>query len=93
MWQVVPQKPSEEPWISARSGAACSLMDGGDTLVTLWGVGRYGPVGHDEMTAFNVYRCIGAKIAAKAGNAGDGGQVSKYLGFFGVAAAGGRNEM
>ncbi|BDA51070.1 probable leucine-zipper-like transcriptional regulator 1 at N-terminal half [Coccomyxa sp. Obi] len=67
--QVVPEKPSEEPWISARSGAACSLMDG-NTLVTHGGVGRYGPVGRDEMTAFTIKRGIGARIAAKAGNSG-----------------------
>ncbi|BDA51071.1 probable leucine-zipper-like transcriptional regulator 1 at N-terminal half [Coccomyxa sp. Obi] len=67
--QVVPEKPSEEPWISARSAAACSLVDN-NTLVTLYGVCNYGPVGRDKMTTFTLKRGIGAKIAARAGNSG-----------------------
>lgn len=71
MWQVVPEKPSEDPWISARCGAACGLVNG-NVLVTLEGTGRYGPVGRDDMTLFTVKRGIGARIATKAGTSGDG---------------------
>ncbi|BDA51068.1 probable Tip elongation aberrant protein 1 at N-terminal half [Coccomyxa sp. Obi] len=74
--QVVPGTPTELPasvhnkcWISARSGAACSLLDA-NTLVTLGGVGRNGPMGRDLMTVFTVKRGIAARIAAKAGNPG-----------------------
>ncbi|BDA51067.1 probable Tip elongation aberrant protein 1 at N-terminal half [Coccomyxa sp. Obi] len=70
LWvQVVPEKPSEDPWISARSGAACGLVNG-NTLVTLGGVGRYGPVGRDDMTHFTVKRGTAVEFARKAGIAG-----------------------
>ncbi|BDA51072.1 probable leucine-zipper-like transcriptional regulator 1 at N-terminal half [Coccomyxa sp. Obi] len=67
--QVVPEKPLEGWWISARSGAACSLVDS-NTLVTFAGKCRYGPVGHEELSIIGVKRGMGAELAGKAGRSG-----------------------
>ncbi|CAL8466185.1 g5721 [Coccomyxa elongata] len=66
--QVVPDNPLGG-WISARSGAACSLMNG-NTLVVLACVGPHGLVNRDEMVILTVARGSAAQLASKAGRSG-----------------------